>query len=41
MIQRREVKSPFTKEERIGVFMTIEESREGELNCRLENHEVK
>ncbi len=25
--QRREVKSPFTKEERTGVFMTIEESR--------------
>lgn len=28
MIQRREVKSPFTKEERQGVFVTIEESRE-------------
>ena len=28
MIQRREVKSPFTKEERQGVFVTIEKSRE-------------
>lgn len=28
MIQRREVKSPFTKEERQGVFVTREESRE-------------
>jgi len=28
MTQRREVKSPFTKEERQGVFVTIEESRE-------------
>ena len=28
MIQRREVKSPFTKEERQGVFVTKEESRE-------------
>ena len=27
MIQRREVKSPFTKEERQGVFVTREESR--------------
>ena len=27
MIQRREFKSPFTKEERQGVFMTIEEAR--------------
>ena len=26
--QRREVKSPFTNEERQGVFVTIEESRE-------------
>ena len=28
MTQRREVKSPFTKEERQGVFVTREESRE-------------
>ena len=28
MIQRREVKSPFTKEERKGVFVTREEARE-------------
>ena len=28
MIQRREVKSPFTKEERQGVFVTREEARE-------------
>ncbi|WBF79456.1 hypothetical protein BNNNBJKE_00012 [Aeromonas phage vB_AdhM_DL] len=28
MTQRRIVKSPFTKEERQGVFVTIEESRE-------------
>ena len=32
MIQRREVKSPFTKEERQGVFVTIEESRERRRN---------
>lgn len=30
--QRREVKSPFTKEERTGVFMTIEESRKRRTN---------
>lgn len=28
MIQRREVKSPFIKEERQGVFVTLKESRE-------------
>ena len=32
MIQRREVKSPFTKEERQGVFVTIEESRKRRRN---------
>ncbi len=32
MIQRREVKSPFTKEERQGVFVTIEEARKRRRN---------
>lgn len=40
MIQRREVKSPFTKEERQGVFVTREESRKRRRN-KLEHNPDK
>ena len=43
MIQRREVKSPFTKEERQGVFVTIEESRERRTRLTRRNpyHDIE
>lgn len=43
MIQRREVKSPFTKEERQGVFVTREESRErrNRLTRRNPYHDIE
>ena len=43
MIQRREVKSPFTKEERQGVFVTREESRKRRTRLMRRNpyHDIE